>query len=213
MNICICVIGKTNLNLNLDVPIFKYPSDTPHFIAVNNAIEEGFTSAMILDNAIFDNRKVFMMPTILKEIQEDRNNQCIFLGGEHFGILIGSSNTINPLFSIKNCTLTNGSHAYILRYSGMRNIVNRSIIKPNMLTWKQMRTAAIIPSIAFASECPTWVTKLPHIPAILPKFTEHKKLLEFLEHTWQSLMKAIVAYILFWVTAEKIKDTIRNNCT
>ena len=211
MNICICTIGETNLKLSSDVPLFKYDGEMSHALAVKNAMDHGFTSVMIVDNATFDDNKLFMIPSILREIGADRSHQCVLLGGEHFGIVLGMRP--NALFSINGCTWSNGNHAYVLRYSGMRKLANDLVAKPNALTWRTFHTAAVIPSIAHAQKCPEWVTRLPQIPGVIRKFESHKGFQAFLENEWQSLLKSVLAYIVFSIFADKIKAVVRHNCT
>jgi hypothetical protein len=210
MNVCACIVGDVSFPSIADVSIFRYQSQTPHFIVIRDAMERGFTTTIVLDGAIFDERKLFILPSILRQIQMSKNQQCVFLGGEQYGPLI-SMQTF-PLFSIKKCTITHCSHAYVLRYSGMRKMINRKTVKPNVLTWQSYNAATVVPSIASAQSCPRWVTKLPKLPMI-PKFDDHRKFQAFLEADWQAFLKSVIGYLLFTIVSGKIKQKIVDNCT
>lgn len=213
MNTCACIVGSSSSFLPpAGVATFRYPPQTPHFVAIQDAMERGYSMVIMIDDAIFDPCKLFTLSAILQQIQVNRNWQCVFLGGEQYGPLLNVQAS-NPLFSIKTCTITHCSHAYVLRHAGMTKMINEKTIKPTLLTWKTYSSATVVPSIASAHSCPPWVKNLPKIPMILPKFEDHRKFQEFLEIQWQSFIKSVICYTLFAIISERVKRTIIDNCT
>jgi len=207
MNICTCIVGDSSFPPLAGVSVFTYDAQTAHSTVVKDAVERGYTAVIVIDGAIFDPRKLFMLPAILHHVRD----QCVFLGGEQYGPLLPVHS--HPLFSMKRCTITHCDHAYILRYSGMRKMMNQKTIKPTLLTWRSYDSVAIVPAIASARSCPNWITRLPKIPMILPKFEDHCKFQAFLETEWQSFLRSIIGYILFSMVSETIKRSIVANCT
>lgn len=208
MNICACIIGESNFPTSI-VHIFRYPTGLSHSDAIREAMEQGFTSVILIDNAIFDPRREFMLAGILQSIASDQS-ECVFLGGEQFGPLLGIQ---TPLFGIRKSTITHCNHAYVLRYGGMRRLVSLNIVRPTVMNWMQFSTSAVVPSIASLRACPNWVLNLPRIPSVLPKFNTHREFQEFLETRWQSFIKSMIMYAVFSILANKVKCVIRQNCT
>lgn len=178
-------------------------SDSPRLVA-EEALRDGRSRLLLLasdaaPSARFDHE----LPRLLHQASRAPWLRCISLGAEHYGPLL-------PLpyagSRVRVCVRSRGRFALLLQNAGVRDAAAGGRAGGGGLL------LATSPSIVHLTPSPrrNVLLRLPPLCLLLPPpSASHEKVLEALETTWQDVLRALLAYAVFALMADRIKRSLR----